>query len=73
MVPGQSGVLLRRNPIVTDLAANRTTVLVDRPPSSVGAFVLYWMIAQRRVTWSVEPGLTVERYLSLTLARTFRR
>jgi deoxyribodipyrimidine photo-lyase len=37
---------------VTHLAQNRTTVLVDQPPSSAGAFVLYWMIAQRRVTWN---------------------
>jgi deoxyribodipyrimidine photo-lyase len=37
---------------VTDFAANRTTLLVDRPPSRAGSFVLYWMIAQRRVTWN---------------------
>ena len=37
---------------MTDFAANRTTLLVERPPSSAGSFVLYWMIAQRRVTWN---------------------
>jgi hypothetical protein len=35
---------------VTEFAVNRTTVLVDRPPSSAGTFVIYWMIAQRRVS-----------------------
>jgi deoxyribodipyrimidine photo-lyase len=37
---------------VTQFAAARTTALVDRPPDSDAAFVLYWMIAQRRVTWN---------------------
>ena len=37
---------------MTQFAAARTTALVDRPPDSDGAFVLYWMIAQRRVTWN---------------------
>ena len=37
---------------MTDPAATRTTVLVDRPPSDAGAFVLYWMIAQRRTRWN---------------------
>jgi deoxyribodipyrimidine photo-lyase len=35
---------------VTQLATSRTTTLVDRPPAQAGAFVLYWMVAYRRVT-----------------------
>jgi deoxyribodipyrimidine photo-lyase len=37
---------------VTQFSAHRTTPLLDRPPSLGGSFVLYWMIAQRRVTWN---------------------
>jgi deoxyribodipyrimidine photo-lyase len=37
---------------VTQFAAARTTALVDRLPSADGSFVLYWMIAQRRVGWN---------------------
>jgi deoxyribodipyrimidine photo-lyase len=37
---------------VTQFAAARTTALVDAPPNPDGAFVLYWMIAQRRVAWN---------------------
>jgi deoxyribodipyrimidine photo-lyase len=37
---------------VTQFAEDRTTPLVDRSPSTDGSFVLYWMIAQRRLTWN---------------------
>ena len=37
---------------MTQFSAGRTTPLVDRQPSPDGSYVLYWMIAQRRVTWN---------------------
>src|SRR3954454_2582559 len=39
-------------PIVTQVAQNRTTLVGDDPIRPDGTFVLYWMIAARRPSWS---------------------
>ena len=46
--PCQRDVLL----IVTQVAQNRTTLVGDHPVRRDGAYVLYWMIAARRPSWS---------------------
>ena len=37
---------------IAEFRADRVRVLVDRPPRAGGEFVLYWMIAQRRLGWN---------------------
>jgi deoxyribodipyrimidine photo-lyase len=37
---------------VTQVARNRTTVVVERPPAAERPYVLYWMIGARRLGWN---------------------
>jgi len=45
--------------------ASRITAVNGHPPSAAGEFVLYWMIANRRVHWNFALDRAIEHAAAL--------